>query len=222
MTTARPGADVIRLRITCLPTIDTEAPYVDDDGDGWSRPAVDGSLALDIPLGYPGPPPRLRLVAPDPTPPADPSVAQARLWEDDPGPGTAHRPEPDAHATSDDDGGDDLSFEPVPTPRPALPPPGPHAASLVRAVLEVLSGDRSLRQLARCTSTEVYDDLETLVASRSTRPWAGSLRRLVLCEPVLGVAEVAAVVVQGARTVAMAMRLEGMDGRWQVTALRLG
>jgi hypothetical protein len=41
-------------------------------------------------------------------------------------------------------------------------------------------------------------------------------------EPADGVAEVSALVRRGLRVTAVALRLEGMDGRWQCTALELG
>jgi hypothetical protein len=43
-----------------------------------------------------------------------------------------------------------------------------------------------------------------------------------LTEPADGVAEVAATVRRGRRTTAVALRLEGLDGRWQCTALEVG
>jgi hypothetical protein len=43
-----------------------------------------------------------------------------------------------------------------------------------------------------------------------------------VAEPADGVAEVAAMVRRGARTTAVAVRLEGLDGRWQCTAVELG
>lgn len=207
MTATPPDADVIRLRVRRRPSIDTEGPYIEDDP--WLRPTIDGSLALALPSCSRPP---LQLVS-DET--SAPSVAQARLWEDA---DDAVTETPAAEPTPDES----VTFEPVRTPRPSLPPPLPHAATMVRAVLEVLAGDRSIRQLARCSTADVYDELEVLVSPKAGRPWAGSLRRLLLCEPVPGVAEVTAIVSQGARTVAMALRMEGMDGRWQLTALQLG
>jgi len=215
---ARPDADVITLRITRRPAIDTEGPYI-DDADTWPRGAIDGSLALALPLGPPAPAPyRLHLVDAGHTADLRPDAAQARLWEDD----VPVRPTPVEPPAAEPTPEVRVVFDPVRTPRPQLPPPGPTAATLARAVLEVLAGDRSLRQLSRLTSAQVYDDLEVLVSPCSSRPWAGSLRRILLCEPAPGVAEVTAVVAQEARTVAMALRMEGMDGRWQLTALQLG
>jgi Family of unknown function (DUF6459) len=42
------------------------------------------------------------------------------------------------------------------------------------------------------------------------------------CSPRDGVAEATVVVNDGARIRAVAVRLEGWDGRWRVTALQLG
>ncbi len=103
-----------------------------------------------------------------------------------------------------------------------LAPPGPLATLLVRAVLEVLCADRPLRQLARWVTPELYDELEAQVRAGATRPWAASVRRMRVCEPVPGVAEIAAVIDQGRRAVALAMRMEGVDGGWRLTALQLG
>jgi hypothetical protein len=43
-----------------------------------------------------------------------------------------------------------------------------------------------------------------------------------VCEPVDGVAEVAAVISQGGRCRAVAARLEGVDGRWRCVHLQIG
>jgi hypothetical protein len=42
-----------------------------------------------------------------------------------------------------------------------------------------------------------------------------------VCEIDDGVAEVTAVIRRGARTLAVALRLEGIDGRWMCTALQM-
>ena len=50
----------------------------------------------------------------------------------------------------------------------------------------------------------------------------GVVRSVHVSLPADGVAEVAALVRRGARSTAVALRLEGLDGRWQCTALELG
>ena len=107
-------------------------------------------------------------------------------------------------------------------PRGALEDPAARAAVLTRAVLEALAGDRPLGQLEGWIAPDVLDVLEPLVAARTLRPWAATLRRVVVCEPAPGVAEVTVVIQRGPRAGALALRLESVDGRWLVTALQLG
>jgi hypothetical protein len=111
-------------------------------------------------------------------------------------------------------------FDYVRTPREELDDPGPRAATFVRALLETLAGDRPVAQFVRWMTPEVFDGLEPLTSVR--RPGRVSVRRLRVAEPAPGVAEVTAVVQRDARTEAVALRLEGLDGRWVVTALQLG
>ena len=82
-----------------------------------------------------------------------------------------------------------------------------------------------MSQLVRWTTTSVYDDLAALVVGPAAVRGAaarGVVRSIHVSEPVDGVAEVAALVRRGARSTAVALRLEGLDGRWQCTALELG
>ncbi len=109
------------------------------------------------------------------------------------------------------------------TPRSELPDPVPRAATAVRLLLEVLTGDRPTRQVAGWVSPRVLAALE----SRSPRqhrsmPRRPLLRSLRVTEPGDGVAEVSAVVAAGPRCRAVALRLDGLDGRWTVTALHVG
>ncbi len=199
MTVPDVPAELVRLHVTCRPAIDTEGPYLDAVG-GY----VDGSLALTV-----SPPRR--------TPGSEPVLPPLRLV-----------PEPSEPAPAGESGGapdegapcDEMCFDPVRTPRVELPALGRYAATLTRLLLEVLAGDRPVRQMTRCATPAVCDEVEVLVNPRASRPWAGSLRRLVICEPMPGVAEVTAVVTQGLRTIGLALRLEGVDGRWQLTALQ--
>ena len=123
----------------------------------------------------------------------------------------------------------DDEFGPQPTPRAQLPEPTPWAGRLVQGLLEVLSGVRPATQLVRWTTTEVYDSVQRRVTHASAESRSGQPRRLAevvrsvhVSEPADGVAEICAVVAQGPRCRAVAMRLEGVDGRWQCTALQIG
>jgi hypothetical protein len=48
------------------------------------------------------------------------------------------------------------------------------------------------------------------------------VRSVRVCLPADGVAEASAVVVSRGRVLAVALRLEGLDGRWRMTALEVG
>jgi hypothetical protein len=116
----------------------------------------------------------------------------------------------------------DDDFGPRPTARAALPEPRRWGARLVQAVVEVLAGERPVAQLLRWTTDDVYAQLVGDRRPPRTSVSRAVVRSIHVCEPVDGVAEVAATVRQGPRTVAVALRLEGLDGRWLATALVVG
>jgi hypothetical protein len=108
--------------------------------------------------------------------------------------------------------------------RSDLPDPRDAGRRVLTTVLEVLAGRRPVAQLGRLTAPGV---LAALAAGR--RPgWCSQgtapivLGRVHVCEPVDGVAEVSAVAHRAGRAHAVAVRLEGLDGRWRCTAVRIG
>jgi len=124
-------------------------------------------------------------------------------------------------------------FGPRKTPTTMLPAATPWAGRLVQAMIEVVSGVRPVSQLVRWTTAPVYDDLCTRIARPIASTGAGNraisttrlaevVRSIRVSEPRDGVAEVCAIVQQGPRCRAIALRLEGIDGRWQCTALQIG
>ncbi len=119
----------------------------------------------------------------------------------------------------------DLDEEPSAgrTPLGDLPPARPVAHALVQGLLEVLAGVRPVKQLRSTTSLEMYDRLEQHVQSapRATgpRPGGGAVRSLHLQERPEGVVEICATVHRGQRPTALALRMEGVDGRWACTQL---
>jgi Family of unknown function (DUF6459) len=124
--------------------------------------------------------------------------------------------------------GDGL-FDPQPTSSKDLPDPRFWAGRLAQAVLEVSAGVRPVAQLRRWTSDEIYGQLRRrsnrtrLVAIRDEdrrRPPRVVVRSVRVCEPADGIAEVCAVVHDGYRLRALALRLEGSDGRWRCTVLQ--
>ncbi len=102
----------------------------------------------------------------------------------------------------------------------ALPPAHATGAALARALLEVLTGCRPAAQLRTHCAPDVFAGLQdtSMLGER------GSARLLAtqVCEPADGVAELSAVFRCAGRVRAMALRLQGVDGRWRLTALQLG
>jgi hypothetical protein len=123
-------------------------------------------------------------------------------------------------------------FGPQKTASTLLPAPTPWAGRLVQAMIEVVSGVRPVSQLVRWTTAPIYDELCARVArpvaagaggrTTETTRLAEVVRSIRVSEPHDGVAEVCAIVQQGPRCRAIALRLEGIDGRWQCTALQIG
>jgi hypothetical protein len=183
-----------------LPAPASEPPYDDEHAGrgpaGLPSGAVQGTLALAF-------------VLPNGIPAAPAAPPDLRLV-----------PRPAA-----EDAADAVDFGPQPTSTAALPTARAWSARFAQAVVEVLAGDRPVSQLVRWTTTSVYDDLAALVVGPAAVRGAaarGVVRSIHVSEPVDGVAEVAALVRRGPRSTAVALRLEGLDGRWQCTALELG
>ena len=118
---------------------------------------------------------------------------------------------------------DDDEDAPRRTPVSDLPSARPVAHALVQGLLEVLAGVRPVAQLQRATTPELFAELERLVHGRpraaGVRPPTGAIRSLHVQERPEGVAEVCATVRRGPRMAALALRLEGLGGRWTCTEL---
>ena len=116
----------------------------------------------------------------------------------------------------------DEFFERQPTSDSDLPDPARWAARLTQAFIEIRSGMRPVHQLARWTSPEV---LAAVTAESATPiPRDSSLRMVSsirVTRPANGVAEVSAVVTGRSTSRAVALRLEGWDGRWLCTTLAM-
>ncbi len=94
------------------------------------------------------------------------------------------------------------------------------ASVLARALVEVVSGRRPVAQLRVHCAPEIYAG----IVARPT-PLSTSLPHLLtvrVCEPADGVAEVGAVFRRADRVRALAFRIQGVDGRWRITALQIG
>jgi hypothetical protein len=110
-----------------------------------------------------------------------------------------------------------------------LPDARDWAARFVQAIVEVIGGDRPVTQLVRWTGEDVYLDMSRRVRilgltttagsrGRASRPQVASVHVYQPCDDV---AEVAVHLRHGARSRAVAARLEVRRGRWLCTALQL-
>jgi hypothetical protein len=89
---------------------------------------------------------------------------------------------------------------------------------------EVVGGFRPLGQLTKRAVPGVVAQVSDSRAAGVGKP-AGArpvVRSVRVSEPTPGAVEVSATVRHGERCRALALRLEGLDGRWQCTALTLG
>ena len=90
---------------------------------------------------------------------------------------------------------------------------------LARALVEVLCGQRPVTQLRVHCAPDVFAGLQ---ARKIGRGALGHLINVRVCEPADGVAEVSVAFRRADRVRAVAFRIQGLDGRWRVTALQTG
>lgn len=112
-----------------------------------------------------------------------------------------------------------------PTGRQELPEPAAFARRLVIGVVETATGRRSASQLRHHTSPTVQAGLARdagRISRLGSNDRPAALHSLHITEPADGVAEVAAVLRVGDRFRALALRLEGLDGRWRCVRLQIG
>jgi Family of unknown function (DUF6459) len=120
---------------------------------------------------------------------------------------------------------DPAYFGPQRTLSGDLPEPQAWVSHMAQALVEVMSGARPAPQVIRWTTPEVYSAIARRNAASARRTMVARraiVRRVRICEPVDGVVEACAVVVDNGRVRALAMRLTGVDGRWVVSALQVG
>jgi len=121
-------------------------------------------------------------------------------------------------------------FAPQRTPSTALPAPEPFLRNLTVGVLEAFAGVREVDQLARWLTEDAYRKLVTRanLATRARSARGVRARRPVHAilsvhqsSPADGIVEAVVIVRGPARTRALAVRIEGRDGRWRATSLAL-
>ncbi len=119
------------------------------------------------------------------------------------------------------DNGFGYSFARQTTASSALPDAKRHVLRLTQGLLEALAGVRPLQQLSSLLHESVYFDLCGRRTPQS-RPRIGTVstahvRHARITEPADGVVEASVVAMERGYAYAIAVRLEGLDGRWQCT-----
>lgn len=116
------------------------------------------------------------------------------------------------------------------TLRTELPDPTTLVENLAGSLMEILAGARELDQISRWVTDEVYRNLLTRVQAsaraRAVKKIAAhrptfSLGRALVSFPAEYAAECVILVHGRARTRSIAIRLEGLDGRWRATAIHV-
>lgn len=198
---ASPAVAPRRLRISACPSPWPVAPPSAHDNRRRDQSARQGELDLELvmPTGLVGAPrPALRQV--DRTADTADGTLNRRLSTQPTRPG--------------EDDIDDFS-ERRATPTSELPEPVAWSARLAQAIVEVRSGIRSPQQLSRWTTRAVLTDSRR--AHRTVREREAiqvRVRSVHASQPADGVVEATAVVSWGTRHRALALRLEGWDGKW--------
>ncbi|MFI7586668.1 Rv3235 family protein [Spongisporangium articulatum] len=133
-------------------------------------------------------------------------------------------PQPGPADLEDDCDSDDLDLAAV------FPDPGRWSVQFLITALEVAHGSRPASQLVRWVTPSIQEMLQRrgALAVRLRPAPAGVVRSRLrvravrACRLAPDLSEVAAVVQDGDRVRAVAMRLEGLGYRWRVTALQIG
>lgn len=107
-----------------------------------------------------------------------------------------------------------------PTGRKDLPPAKQWSVRMVYSLIEVINGKRPPSQLLRWVTPEVMGGLQYQLTRKGFPKF--SVTSINVHETDDGVAEVSAVFGSQNRAFAMAMRLEGLDGKWRATSLIWG
>lgn len=120
----------------------------------------------------------------------------------------------------------EVEFDRRPTPLWHLPDPKAATARIAQVLIDVMVGQRPVSQLNSVTNAAVRADILRAVAALPMSTNATRVRLQVVSvrvtTPGPTVVEASAVIRGTQRSRAMALRLEGLDGRWLCTALRVG
>lgn len=112
----------------------------------------------------------------------------------------------------------DPEFAPRPTSTADLPEIEPLIHTLIHNAVEIWAGRRSPQQLQSLCHYKVFTDLQRAAGSIKE---IGRIRKTRITQPLDGVCEATVTVRYGDRLRVVAIRCEGIDGRWLCTCLTL-
>lgn len=112
----------------------------------------------------------------------------------------------------------DPDFSPQPSSLTDLPEPERWTRAFVVRAIEILGKRRPLLQIARNTHRHTYNEIASCIGIFKEIP---RIKRIQQSYPIDGVIEVVAILSFPKRYRALALRFEGVDGRWLCTEFDL-
>jgi hypothetical protein len=112
----------------------------------------------------------------------------------------------------------DAEFAPQPTSASDLPKIEPLILQFIHNAVEIWSGRRSPQQLQQLCHYTVFGELQRMTGSIKE---LGRVRKTRITEPLDGICEATVTIRFGDRLRVVAIRFEGLDGRWLCTYLNL-
>jgi hypothetical protein len=112
----------------------------------------------------------------------------------------------------------DSDFAPQPTSAEELPAIEPLTVQFIHNAVEIWAGKRSAQQLQHLCHYKVFGELQKMAGSLKE---VGRVRKTRVTQPLDGVCEATITLRFGERLRVVAIRFEGLDGRWLCTCLTL-
>lgn len=112
----------------------------------------------------------------------------------------------------------DADFAPQPTSASDLPAIEPIVLQFIHNAVEIWAGRRSSQQLQQLCHYTVFSELQRF---SGTQKEVGRVRKTRITAPIDGVCEATVTIRFGDRLRVVAIRFEGLDGRWLCTCLNL-
>jgi hypothetical protein len=112
----------------------------------------------------------------------------------------------------------DAEFAPKPTSACDLPDIRQLTFQFIHNVVEIWAGRRTASQVQAMCHHLIFADLQRKAGQQKL---VGKIRKIKVTEPLDGISETTVTIRYGDRLRVVAIRFEGLDGRWLCTALTL-